>query len=409
MDGSEGDSLTSQTKNPFYINKREYDDRPLFFLPKGFSKLEQNKPVYVVGSRGTGKTTLLKALSWEERTTNQSLMQALGREPFSDHLIGLYFRLPGYISRGLYDRPSPQDDGTDLVGHRFSLYMELIVLQLLTHALCEIRRREHISFSAEAEVQTVDGILEMFPGIRAFMNWGPDELVTLSRLRVAFFRMHGYVRASASKALDLDWAAESENVAWLRQIGPDLLSLVGSNDAWRVKICLDEAECLSSYQQRVVNTWARLLEQPITLVVAYANRPWNTAETLIPNVMNSDDDVFKWDLDVEYSNDPEFKALACGVASVRLSDTAGETRRFSLDEMFDDYSVNGLLVHILRSSSRADLRDRYLGLAHTPADSSARASPEKEATPRVYQKYIKERLAPSEVPEKSRRAQDSAI
>jgi ABC-type lipoprotein export system ATPase subunit len=50
----------------------------LYFLPNDvFSRLEQPKPTYLIGSRGTGKTTLLTALSWKEQLNNPYLSEKL--------------------------------------------------------------------------------------------------------------------------------------------------------------------------------------------------------------------------------------------------------------------------------------------------------------------------------------------
>lgn len=398
--------------NPFYVNKREYEERPLFWLPRDFAKIEQNKPVYVIGSRGTGKTTLLRALSWQERATNPSLQDALNGRPFSGKYVGLYFRLPEYIAKGLFDAESPNDQRTHTTGHRFSLYMELVALQLLVHALGELRKMGHLSFTAVAEVHAVEEILESFPGIAAFMGWDREELVTLRRLRSAFLRMHSALREYALSGGDypLPWAQGAQNTTWLREIAASLLELAGNS--WRVKICLDEAECLSPYQQRVVNTWARLLAHPLSLVVAFADRPWDTASTLIPDVMNSDDDVWKWNLDEEYAQPGKFKSFASGVAAVRLGGICdGDPPSFSLDEMFSDYGVNDLLAHLLRSSDRADLRDTYLvpsRRSRTNNDSTDEGGSRTEEF-RIYQHYLRDLLHVKAVSTRDARAQDSGL
>ena len=56
------------TFNPFQYIRYEYEQRHIYFLPpKILTRIEQQKPIYILGTRGTGKTTLLKALEWKER------------------------------------------------------------------------------------------------------------------------------------------------------------------------------------------------------------------------------------------------------------------------------------------------------------------------------------------------------
>ena len=52
------------SKNPFHVNRWEDEQEHLFWLPPIFDKLEENRCVFLIGTRGAGKTTMLKALDW---------------------------------------------------------------------------------------------------------------------------------------------------------------------------------------------------------------------------------------------------------------------------------------------------------------------------------------------------------
>ena len=86
-------------RSPFSLNRfeHEYGGKHLYFLPPSFfQRLEIQKPVYLIGSRGTGKTTLLHALSWNERVTNKSLQREINKPPLAGKYIGVYFYAPNF-------------------------------------------------------------------------------------------------------------------------------------------------------------------------------------------------------------------------------------------------------------------------------------------------------------------------
>jgi ABC-type lipoprotein export system ATPase subunit len=59
--------------NPFEGQRWEHDAEHIIYLPEIFAELEKRQDLYIVGSRGTGKTTFLKALNWNTRVENRSI------------------------------------------------------------------------------------------------------------------------------------------------------------------------------------------------------------------------------------------------------------------------------------------------------------------------------------------------
>ena len=87
-----------QKQNPFSQNRFEHENKHLYYLPEEiYNKIEQPKPVYLIGTRGTGKTTLLKSMSWDERASNIFLQQALNNETFKKRYLGIYIKFAGTI------------------------------------------------------------------------------------------------------------------------------------------------------------------------------------------------------------------------------------------------------------------------------------------------------------------------
>ena len=83
-------------QSPFRVNRFELEtSHNLYYLQADvFPLLEASKSTYLVGSRGTGKTTLLKALSWEEQLSNPFLREQLKGDISTRRYIGIYLRVP---------------------------------------------------------------------------------------------------------------------------------------------------------------------------------------------------------------------------------------------------------------------------------------------------------------------------
>jgi len=123
--------------SPFQPTRFEYEGQHLYFLPKAvFDDLERPKPCYLIGSRGTGKTTLLKALSWNERLNNKSLKRQLGLVPFAKRCIGVYLKLPEYLFAAFDERLGKETMPLRAVIP--ALYLDAIALQLLIDAVAEL-------------------------------------------------------------------------------------------------------------------------------------------------------------------------------------------------------------------------------------------------------------------------------
>lgn len=409
--------------SPFYLTKRDHEsDRLLFWLPQDFLQLEERKPMYVTGSRGTGKTCLLRALSWTDRLQNDSLRKALRRlksSPFSGKFVGVYFRVSDYISHAFVNWPArPNSTPLELVkevqGQRFSLWLELIALQLCAQALLTLRARGVLAFSVKDERQTCQDIVDEQPGILDFLT-GSDGTVGLLNLHAAFSRMHFRLRECAIERVDPQPPASFPNCqigGYLKSVAERLVTLMGKGceDPPRFfKVCFDEAECLTPLQQVAVNTLARLASHPVSVAVAFARKAWDKTTTLLPGLTNSDADLGLWDLDRYYSAPAKrFGAFACAIAELRLQDWACmPSLRFSAERVLGNYGVDDLLLVLITGSTRPELADlvrrsealrtQLKGVRHQPDDEG-----DGEEAPPIYLRYILDREGLPELPAKRR-------
>jgi Cdc6-like AAA superfamily ATPase len=426
--------------SPFLLTRYEHLTDPVIWLPPTIDTLESGRSVYLPGSRGTGKTTLLSALSYSARLENRSLRNQLGVDAFSAGYIGLYMRLPDYITRSL------DVISEDLRNEGFSLVLELQIVQLLFNALAELRDAGVVKLSFAIEQKMVGDVLDVAGELIAFSERKPD---TLRAVATVARRCHQELQ---SRAFGRELSTLRDFP--LRQVGGLLQAIAAiafrhlqtdePRKSWRAIICLDEAECLLPWQQIVLNTIVRLAKAPLSFVIAYVTRALDAASTLIPNLRlnNADRTVLQ---PLEDVSDASYRRFCTEVLNLYLKKAAVgvsgageepliELQRTDLEALLGPTHINALLEALIRRNQTersVALLTRAEGLRSTPffAESSAlddepvdgeedeapRADTPKRTTelipPPIYQAYLIDTIGfeppPPSTPRWQRRQQES--
>lgn len=373
--------------SPFAPKRYELDGEHVYYLEtEAFHKLEGTLPTFLVGSRGTGKTTLLKALDWEERLYNSRLREQLPGKPFNDKYIGVYFKLPmlhlelldGWLA-GVTDYE---------FGQVFSCYLDACWLEALAPALDTLELRREITLGRDATDEVFNYLAEACRHsslLEASLSPMPSSIAAALK---RFHDLRRLIDKSARRRVPVAEVLEALPLDSIGDLGRDLgklccLAIAGPDGAggWTVKVCMDEGDALSLRQQRAVNTMVRLAEHPVGYVVAYASRPADVTTTFIPNqsLQIADRQIILRD----EMSDAEFKALAEGVINVRL-DALGKAPKFELDEVLGPLDVNGLLKTIATRSEG--------GLGAELIAAGERLGQNTLGSPLIYEAYLHERL-----------------
>lgn len=142
------------------LHRFEHQQEQLYFLPAGpFSLLEQPKSLFMIGSRGTGKTTLLQALNWREQLFNKALQRKLAGSISDRKYIGIYVKVP-LMHVPAFDRWS---EAPDLLEMLFSLYLDLVWLEELGNAIAALIDEGVLKARPKHETSLVNDILTMEP------------------------------------------------------------------------------------------------------------------------------------------------------------------------------------------------------------------------------------------------------
>jgi energy-coupling factor transporter ATP-binding protein EcfA2 len=390
------------TASPFSYTRYEYEGRHLYFVPDDLRRqLERSVPLFIIGSRGTGKTTLLRYLNWHERVHNTELRSQLEGTPFSPGIIGTYLRLPS-VQLAMFERWL-RDEEDETYGAIFSTYLELSCLELMIDAILGLADADFIAPSVDAEGEVAHRVAEAIrPGSTASSLAQCGRLARDVRRRLDRLARE---RTTASAAFEDSGVGEAFG-ATLRSVSPVLVRLCDEfakedvSQGWSFRLCLDEAEALSERQQLSLNSIVRLSEWPTFPVAAYVAPPSDDRRTLLPNL-----GIQRADLEYvvrDEVSDKEFEALVDGIARLRLQRGLSEAGQdepkasgYGVRRQLGSLRINRLLERIL-SRSESQFASDLLNRARQGMEDVESAAPSSDETagidPPIYETYLIDRL-----------------
>ena len=222
----------------------------IFVKPPFFNDLAGARPCFLIGGRGTGKTTALKSLRFDAASSDQS------------HHLGIYIRInKNQVHCFQSDLHEP------ILRKAFSHYFNLLVAQecsRLLHWMCDAQEAE----ISDIDLKTVYHSL----GLSGTVSLGNfEKSITDAILSLELFVNN--VDALYKKP-PLFSVAESP----IRTIA----QLVSSIDTFGRPLlcCIDEYENLLEYQQAAINTYIKHSEIPLSYKVGMKFDGLKTSNTL---------------------------------------------------------------------------------------------------------------------------------
>lgn len=372
--------------NPFDYSRFEATREHQLYTPRFYSQFERGDSFFVYGSRGTGKTYLLKWLDWSERTGSGAFSQALPTFTMS-RIIGLYVRVVDYempVFPGLVSPQSPTGSTERAAAEQlFTNYLALLQCSVFCGALAGLVSRNAIPVNSAEETAFAERVREIYGGLRG------DEAVTLPTFRgtkdlflAGLRRIH---RAAAiTTAANLPVLAEAGLLDPYASM-PDSLSTLflehcPNMHGWRFVMCVDEAEALQTWQQRCLNAFIRRCKAPWSYVVAFVAGVYDARSTSIHQQSLGPDDIQQFRLDDMARAD--YSEMVDGVIAKRLSFNNLPTGK--LGDLVGKITVNDLLNARLKRSEKAKAR-RLLENArrHQPPADTARG-----VAPPIYEAWL---------------------
>ncbi len=354
--------------NPFRPTKFEWEKRPIIWLSRRAQGLIPTiKPVYISGSRGSGKTTILRSLSSRQIATDDSLRRQHGKQRLSWY--GQYLQFNSTFQEqtdGIIEAAHLSDDPT-AQSRLFTTYFELTLLSSFLNDLIHFQEIKFLHFSAVDEGRACEelaSLLQMFP-------W------TGSRNLRSFYDARRLARELQTEFLRPTWDLDRDNIrtaigallpgSLIKFIKDFALKSIRSKDLQDGEIeffiLLDDCEALSSAQQIALNTYIRRTEGVAKWVVSFLSGRFNTSDTSINNTYLTEDDR---DLILLNSiTENEFTTLSEQVANLRLSafleqlpnySKATDPKPFNIEKTFGrSEPYNDLIAQIIRNSEKKEL------------------------------------------------------
>jgi hypothetical protein len=284
------------------LYKAEWLDEKLFELfnePTYFHELQTKRPCVLIGGRGTGKTTVLKGLSYK----GQLAFSKNDSTKIADwEFIGLYFRVNTNRATAFRGPEITEDKWTSYFGH----YLNLSLCQLIL---------DFIKWREEKTGVTITLSTTKLRLICATLSL--TEVANLAELAEEIDYLILEFEASINTICD----KPPENISMLGaplDILANALVESGPLLGKQFFFLIDEFENFEDYQQKVVNTIIKHANSSYTFKIGVRELGWRQRATLNPNEqLTSPADYARLNISEQLS-DSRFNAFAEKVVQSRL-------------------------------------------------------------------------------------------
>lgn len=292
--------LLSRTFGSYKAEWLDEDLYRLFVQPEYFPELLTPRPCVIVGGRGTGKTTVLRGLSFEGQ------YELRGRpDDFLERsqYIGLYMKVDANRVRSFRGSELGEDSWRRLFAHYINLQLCLLALDFVVWAERDLGVASLLS----------DDDLDDFAAATHLSDVPTDLSDCRRKVRRSILELEASINndPSAHRAnISMQGAPVDLLYAALTRDGP----LSGKT----FFICIDEYETYLDYQQEVLNTLLKGAKPNLTYKIGVRELGWTTRTILDGNEpLISPADYVRIDLGQRWAG-REFEAFARAVAQARL-------------------------------------------------------------------------------------------
>ena len=289
-----------------------------FTAPSYFTALKSNRPCVLIGGRGTGKTTVLRGLSYQgQYALNEHNMAKFDKNPY----IGIYFRCDTNHMHAFSGKGIEKEEWVKIFAHYFNLIFTAEVLFFLDWHKQRCPEDETLS---EHACRLVAISLHLGNDIHDFKN-------LFKSLEEAMYGFQAEVNNIADGNMPrLSMAGDpikivTEQALKLRQFqGKSFYLLV------------DEYENLLDEQQQVVNTLLKHTPESYNIKIGVREMGWRVRYTLNEQeLVNDPADYVKFNIVDEFTSDnsEKFVSFASEVCQLRIKELLeGESEDYKIED-----------------------------------------------------------------------------
>jgi hypothetical protein len=247
----------------------------------------------------------------------------------------------------------------------FCLFLECHILQLSINAILELKGKNFLKFEPGDEKSTAKLIAQRYPEIARFIE-NKDEF-GLRELQFAFNEIHKLIIRYAIYKKDICHELNlpvSQMGKFLEDISSLLIDLcmineVDADNRWFFKICIDQAESLTSYQQKAINTMVGVLgTSDVSFALAFLSGSNEMSRNYLQNHVLTEADRIIVSLEDIYSSRKDFSTFVTKVTEMRINRILAKNDiKFDLKKVLGDYDINYLLCKIsFKNSEKESVR-----------------------------------------------------
>ncbi|MBU2886410.1 hypothetical protein KO507_11610 [Gilvimarinus agarilyticus] len=310
----------TQLRKLFGENRAEWPPesfQDLFVVPTYFNKLESLKPSMLVGGRGTGKTTSLQSLGYEEALER---LESQGLTFEDQQYLGILVRMNKNRVHAFKGQRVSEDGWSKAFSHYFNLIVchEIAIMAEWLQGKCGIAIPSN-------EI------------LRISLDLGMSEVSTLTQLirqiKISISKLQLYVNNPSESTEVIFSMPESPLRTFV-----ELLKESGLLGDRVVFCCIDEYENLLDYQQGIVNTFIKHAVPPLSYKIGvrkFGVRNWKTIDK--NDLLSNSDDFTEIHI-----IDEGFDYFATAVANSRIAfaEKSGISIAPSLKEFLVDLSFS---------------------------------------------------------------------
>lgn len=260
--------------------EEDFDER--FVSPPYFSDLESLRPLILFGGRGTGKTVSLKSLRYKNSGLTNISKKSKKRK--TKYIAG-YIRFNTNRVKAFGNK----EDNNNIEWKKvFAHYFNLIVLLELSELSKWEQNRGRFEELGNKGSKKI--LKALFPGESRKSPNTFDELI--GEIENSLIELQGYI----NNPYDI----KTPNLSMAELPVKKFAHLMKKRDkkGRSIFLCIDEYENLYEYQQRVVNTYIKHSESPLSYKVGVRKNGFSTLETSGGgDLLTTPEDYAKVDLD----------------------------------------------------------------------------------------------------------------
>lgn len=338
--------------NPFKFGRYEHEAHPAIFLPRRYSEFASGTSYYIQGSRGTGKTAILRSLSSKDRVKPSSFQMNV-QQFLNERILGLYTR----VSDLQIPRFAWLADEQEIRDYLFGAYFAFMHCQLLCDALATLPAQGYLPISPAEELRFSDLFFSEFPELTG-LTLPTSYRQTFSSIKQVFGQLLDQIHEIAVRPRAISSIPGlflQPNKRVLDRFSELLLEEVSLLQDWGFILCLDEAEVFALWQQKIINTYVHGTKSPWSYLIAFVENSFELTETSTPNQPLGADDRKVRSLDDVSRKD--FIEFADGVVKLRLERAGYSAKAITLQKLLGTVPVNDLLQQQLSQSTKREARN----------------------------------------------------